>query len=156
MDTIEIILMTVFAICFFIFFTLWYRKREDYIELLGSYKAVSNDRDYYCEAAKIRLEKIDELRKRLNVIPMVPYNVTRIESYQQPIKEIKHIVEINPYDFSHMSDASIADLVKKELFKHIFEAAEPLVEVIVEDCPLEPSRKFMGRIRVVEPLKEEK
>ena len=156
MTTIEIILMIVFAIGFCAFFALWYKKREDYIELHGNYKAVCNDLDYYREAAKIRLEKIDELKKRLNAMPMQPYNVTRIECFQQPIKDIRHVVEINPYEFSHMSDASIENMVKKEVFKHIFEAAEPLVEFIVEDCPMESSRKFMGRLKVVEPYKEEK
>lgn len=162
MTTIELILMIVFAICFGVFFALWYKKREDYIELHGRYKAACKDRDRYYELANARLKtnddlsrKIEELKKRLNAMPMQPYNVTRIECFQQPIKDIRHVVAINPYDFGHMSDAEIEDMVKKEVFKHIFEAAEPLVELIIEDCPIEPSRKFMGRLKVVEPYKEE-
>ena len=88
-------------------------------------------------------------------MPMQLHDVTRIECFQQPIKDIRHVVEINPYDFSRMSDASIEAMVKKEVFKHIFEAAEPLVELVIEDCPIEPSRKFIGRLKVVEPYKEE-
>lgn len=162
MTAIELILMIIFATGFGVFFALWYRKHEDYIKLHGSYKAVCNDRDYFCELSKLRLEdnndlsnKVKDLKKRLNAMPMQPYNVTRIECFQQPIKDIRHIVEINPYEFSHMSDAEIEDMVKKEVFKHIFEAAEPLVEFVIEDCPIEPSRKFMGRLKVVEPNKEE-
>ena len=161
MTTLEIILMTVFAICFGVFFALWHRKRKDYIELLCRYKAVCKDRDYVCDVSKMRLRendvlssKVEELKKRLNAMSMQPYNVTRIECFQQPIKKISHIVEINPYEFSHMSDASIEDAAKKEVFKHIFEAAEPLVELIVEDCPMEQSRKFMGRLKVVEPYND--
>ncbi len=162
LEIIEIILMIVFAICFGVFFALWYKKREDYIELNGRYKAACKDRDRVCEVSKSRFiendrlsNKVEELKKRLNAMPMQPYNVTRIECFQQPIKKISHIVEINPYEFSRMSDASIEDAAKKEVLKHIFEAAEPLVEFIVEDCPIEASRKFIGRLKVVEPYKEE-
>lgn len=162
MVTIEIILMIVFAICFGVFFALWYRKREDYIKLQSDYEVMRESCDISSDLAKARLKtndglsrKIEELKKRLNAMPMQPYNVTRIECFQQPIKDIRHIVEINPYEFSHLSDAEIEDMVKKEVFKHIFEAAEPLVELVIEDYPIESSRKFMGRLKVVEPYKEE-
>ena len=162
MEMIELILMIIFTAGFGVFFALWYRKREDYIELHGSYKAACKDRDYYYELANERLKtndnlsrKVEELKKRLNAMPMQPYNVTRIECFQQPIKDIIHTVEINPYEFSHMSDVEIEDMVKKEVFKHIFEAAEPLVELVIEDYPIESSRKFKGRLKVVEPYKEE-
>ncbi len=162
MTTIELILMIVFAICFGVFFTLWYRKREDYTKLRSEYEVVRESRDIYYDLANARLKtnddlsrKIEELKKRLNAMPMQPYNVTRIECFQQPIKKISHIVEINPYEFSHMSDASIEDAAKKEVFKHIFEATEPLIELKVEDYPIEQSRKFIGRLKVVEPYKEE-
>ena len=162
METIELILIIIFAAGSGVFFTLWYRKRKDYIELKSDYEVICESRDIHCDLANARLKTIDdlsrkigELKKRLNAMPMQPYNVTRIECFQQPIKDIIHTVEINPYEFSHMSDAEIEDMVKKEVFKHIFEAAEPLVEFVIVDCPIEPSRKFMGRLKVVEPYKEE-
>lgn len=155
MTAIELILMIIFATGFGVFFTLCVRKHKEYIKLQSDYEVIRESRDIYYDLANARLKTNNELKKRLNAMPMQPYNVTRIECFQQPIKDIRHVVEINPYEFSHMSDAEIEDMVKKEVFKHIFEAAEPLVEFVIEDCPIEPSRKFMGRLKVVEPNKEE-
>lgn len=156
METIEIILMIIFAICSVVFFALWYRKREDYIELHGNYKAVCKGRDYYFELAKTRLRtnddlsrKIEELKKRLNAMPMQLPDVTRIETYTPQMKVLKHSVELCPSDFGDMPKEQIIELAKDALYKNMFELIKPHI-LITETEDIYHMREIVAGKIVVE------
>lgn len=137
METIEIILMIIFAAGFGVFFTLWYRKCKDYIELQSTNKVLRESRDDYYKLANARLKtnddlscKVKKLKERLNAIPMQPYNITRIETYTPQMKVLNYSTELCPSDFGDMPKEQIIELARDELYKNMFELIKPHILVV--------------------------
>ena len=80
-------------------------------------------------------------------------NVTRLERYMYPIKDLRHYITLDPHEFKDLKEEELQYVVEEELAKKLFESARPYIEITAVDNfdMYRMQKTYTGRLRVINP-----